>query len=210
MTAPNEKPGAVRTPMQWTYAHALLFTGHMIDRSGRKAPRFPAAAEGRAQVAIDEAIRSIRNTLPGAMIGIAGAASGGDLLFHEVCAERGIPTLILLPLPVREYLAASVAPAGPAWERRFHDLLSRLGPEHVRFLGEGDGLYEGETANIWQRANLWMLEQSLALAPERTLLAMWDGRTGDGPGGTEHLVEVAKRFGVHIAPILDMQRIAGG
>jgi hypothetical protein len=69
---------------------------------------------------------------------------------------------------------------------------------------------EGEIDNIWQRANLWMIEEALELAPERSLLALWDGKAGDGPGGTEHLVEVAHKFGVRIAPLIQMQMLLKG
>jgi hypothetical protein len=196
-----------RDPERWKFAHALLFSGHMIDGAGRKEPRFPAWAEGRAFEAIRNAIAVGPWTQPGSAIGLAGAASGGDLLFHEACAELGISTRILLALPIDEFLATSVAPAGPDWVRRFHALVDEHGPENLQIMGEKNGLLEGETQNIWQRANLWMIEEALALAPERSLLALWDGKAGDGPGGTEHLVEVAPKFGVRVAPLIQMQML---
>jgi hypothetical protein len=61
---------------------------------------------------------------------------------------------------------------------------------------------------VWQRANLWMIEKASALAPERALLALWDGKTGDGPGGTEHFLQVAGQFGVRILPIIPMEAIS--
>jgi hypothetical protein len=80
----------------------------------------------------------------------------------------------------------------------------------VKILSGKDGLLEGETVDVWQRTNLWILERAVALAPERTLLALWDGKAGDGPGGTEHFVEVAKRFGVGVAPVIEMQKVVDG
>ena len=43
---------------------------------------------------------------------------------------------------------------------------------------------------IWNRANLWMLERALARVPARlTVMALWDGKdAGDGPGGTSDLL----------------------
>lgn len=191
----------------WKFAHSLLFTGHMVDSAGRKQPRFPAWAEGRAFEAIRNAIEALPWTQPGPTIGIAGAASGGDLLFHEACAQLGISTRILLALPIDEFLAASVAPAGPDWVRRFHAVVDKRGPESFQIMGERNGLLEGETENAWQRANLWMIEEGLALAPERSLLALWDGKAGDGPGGTGHLVRAAFKFGVRVAPLIQMQML---
>jgi hypothetical protein len=207
-----------RLPMKWSYGRALIFTGHMIDRPGRKQARFPARAEARVRAAIRGAVEEIAVAAGKAGIGaegtlgIAGAASGGDLLFHEVCAELGVATRVLLAMPPDKFVEASVAPAGEAWVRRFRQLLERLGRGNVLVMGERDGLLEGETENVWHRANLWMIEQAVALAPERVLLALWDGKTGDGPGGTEHFVHVAARFGVEVAKpiqIGDLLRNAG-
>ena len=50
----------------------------------------------------------------------AGGASGGDILFHEVCAELSVPTTLWLALPPDRYVMESVAPAGPDWVPRFH------------------------------------------------------------------------------------------
>jgi predicted DNA-binding transcriptional regulator AlpA len=48
---------------------------------------------------------------------VAGGASGGDILFHEVCGELGVPTRLYLALPPESYVTESVAP------RRFSMLL---------------------------------------------------------------------------------------
>jgi len=189
------------------FGHALLFTGHMIDRSDREHPRFPASAESRVREAMREAIERIPWTTPGTTIGLAGGASGGDILFHEICAELAIPARIMLALPADEFVAASVAPAGPAWIERFRALLQRTGPEGIRIMGEHDGLSEGLTSNVWQRANLWMMDAAIALAREQALLALWDGHIGDGPGGTEHFIEVAQRLGIRILPTLVMRSL---
>lgn len=188
------------------FAHALVFTGHMIDRAGRAEPRFPEWAEERARAAIREAILGLRWERLGETLGIAGAASGGDLLFHEVCGELGIATRVLLGLPVEEFVEASVAPAGAGWVERFRRLLERRAGS-VFVMGERDGLLEGATENVWQRANLWMIEEATALAPERMLLALWDGKMGDGPGGTEHMANAARRFGVEVAAPIAMQKV---
>lgn len=192
----------------WAFGHALLFTGHMIDSAGREHARFPASAESRARTAIRDAIMAITWAQPGKTIALAAAASGGDLLFQECCEELGILTMVLLALPRDEFEAESVAPAGPGWVKRYHALLDRTAPERLHVMESGDGLLEGATDNVWQRANLWMIEKASALAPERALLALWDGKTGDGPGGTEHFLQVAGQFGVRILPVIPMEAIS--
>ena len=49
--------------------------------------------------------------------------------------------------------------------------------------------------SIWQRNNLWMLFNALALtAKSLTLIALWDNGPADGPGGTNDLgAQVANR-----------------
>src|SRR5690349_11126279 len=41
--------------------------------------------------------------------------------------------------------------------------------------------------NISQRNNLWLLTEALCRTPVHlTLIALWDGETGDGPGGSQY------------------------
>jgi hypothetical protein len=195
------------------YGHVVVFTGHMMDAPGRKLARLPARAEAAAQAAIRRSLEAIlATTAPSeTTVGIAGGASGGDILFHEQCGESAVPTLLRLALPVEEYIAASVAPAGEQWVRRFRALMERLGSGAIRVLDDRimlpDSLTEGAELNIWQRTNLWMVDEALALAPRRTLLALWDGKPGDGPGGTEHLVRAAPGFGIEVAPAIRTQAL---
>jgi hypothetical protein len=43
-----------------------------------------------------------------------------------------------------------------------------------------------------------MLEEALAGGGGNlTLIALWDGKGGDGPGGTEHMVSVAEEQGAN-------------
>jgi hypothetical protein len=191
----------------WEFAQSVLFTGHMIDAADRKEARFPPRAEGAARMAIRESVLQLSDWDGAPMVGIAGGASGGDLLFHEVCAELGIATRLRLALPVEEFIATSVAPAGIGWVQRFHILVKQLGPKNVRVMGENDGRKYEATEDVWSRANLWMVEDTVALAPQRTLLALWDGKGGDGPGGTEHLVSVAPSYGIRVAPPITIQSL---
>jgi hypothetical protein len=49
---------------------------------------------------------------------------------------------------------------------------------------------------VWQRDNLWMLYGALAHgATKVTVIALWDGGVGDGPGGTADLVDLARKRG---------------
>jgi hypothetical protein len=67
----------------------FLFTGHQIDSPDRPSPRFPADRESIARAKIKEVLEAELAGLKGQTLCIAGAASGGDILFHEVCAQVG-------------------------------------------------------------------------------------------------------------------------
>jgi hypothetical protein len=177
--------------------HVLLFTGHRIDDPGRKEPRFPPDKEEAARQRIREAILAEQQVSGGIAYGIAGGASGGDILFHEVCGELGIPTHLYLAIPKEQFISASVQSSGPRWVERFHRLYQAL---PVRMLGESDQLprwlREKPDYDIWQRNNLWELHNALAAGSSHvTLIALWNGKTGDGPGGTEDMVRIAKSRG---------------
>jgi hypothetical protein len=178
----------------------LLFTGHMIDAPSREVPRFPPDKEGVAREAIRTAVLQERTLAPIAY-GIAGGASGGDVLFHEVCAEVGIPTRLYLALPREQFIVHSVQPAGAKWVERF-DRLYRQHPEVRVFT-------ETKTDDVFQRTNLWMLESALAGEDkDLTLIALWNGKEGDGPGGTADLVDEAKGRGARLV-ILDTKELFG-
>jgi len=183
--------------------HALVFTGHMIDAPGRAEPRFPAAMEPVVRDAIRREVTSLMGALPGPALGVAGAANGGDILFHEVCAELSVPTRVLLALPEGPFLAESVARGGPDWIARFGALMkSHSGNNEVQVLGPDkklpDWMREPSGYDIWQRTNLWLLEEVFAsAAPNLSLIAFWDGKSGDGPGGTKDLVDLARNRGVN-------------
>ena len=179
-------------------SRVIVFSGHRIDAPGRTQPRFPAASEGRAREMIRTAVLA-ENELAGsqAIVGLAGGASGGDILFHEICAELGIPTTLLLALADDEFAAASVADAGAGWIERFQALTQRV--EVKRLSGLPDWVQEESEGRytIWQRSNRWILHTALSRTDaDITLIVLWDGRGGDGPGGTENMVTLAESRGV--------------
>ncbi len=161
----------------------VVFTGHRIDQSGRPSPRFPSQLE--------EAVRhSIRDHLEttGAMIGYASASSGSDLLFLEELIARGGEAHVILPYNRAAFVKSSVESLpGDGWAARFDAVLhaSEVITVSAQKLEVGGISYEF--------ANL--IAQGLAALKARQLdadlvpMAVWDGRPGDGPGGTARSVE---------------------
>jgi hypothetical protein len=180
--------------------HVIIFTGHMLDAAGRKTPRFPAASEDLAREMITQAVERIALEAQESgkeLMGISGGASGGDILFHEVCNTMGIKSKLYLVIPKDKYIKSSVAAAGEAWVNRFNDLYRKNETEILLENGELPGwLKNKEQYTIWERSNLWMLYQAMAISKEDlTLIALWNGEEGDGPGGTKDMVARAQARG---------------
>jgi hypothetical protein len=81
-----------------------------------------------------------------------------------------------------------------------------LQSDQVGRLPEGDNAYE--------RNNRWALYSALIYGIDKVrLIALWDGKGGDGPGGTGHMVQEVRRLG-GIAEHLDTTKFdywqAGG
>jgi hypothetical protein len=214
---PLPEPGAQPAPKPQR-KRVLVFAGHMIDAPDRKPPRFPADKEAIAREEIKKRIIKEMETGAGVAAAYAGGANGGDILFQEVCAELGIETRLYLAVQPTIYVTTSVNKAGPGWVQRFWNLhKSHFERNQVRILSpapeaeDNDKNYlpawlrDKKDYNIWQRNNLWMLYNALAEGcdektgdPNLTLIALWDGADGDGPGGTGDLVNKVEKLGARV------------
>jgi hypothetical protein len=204
----DERLQGTESSASQTPGRVLLFTGHRIDAPDRKSPRFPPAAEEKARAMIRQAVEKERQSAEGEFIGYAGGASGGDVLFHEVCAELGIKTQMLLAAPREAYVRASVQDSGAEWVTRFDKLHQTL---PTRVLADSLELPRWmrslENYSVWQRTNDWMLHNALVHGASRmTLIALWNGEGGNGPGGTEHMVEQARQRGARTV-VLDTREL---
>ncbi len=174
--------------------HRILFTGHMIDAKDRDAPRFPPYKELNVRQGIEKHVRNLKIHFKNGHLGIAGGACGGDILFHELCLEMNIPSEIYLAMPIPQFKKESVSFAGKTWENRFDKLTEQLTVHILPKSNANDKSY-----NVWARANLWMLQSALKDGGKHmTLIALWDGISGDGVGGTEHMVKVANDEGAKV------------
>ena len=117
--------------------------------------------------------------------GYASLARGGDILFHEICRERDLRTVIVLPFPPAQFLRSSVEGAEGDWPRRFENLWNETPPScrHVLDLPQSDEAY-----GICNRRILDLAREG----GEVRLIALWDGGGGDGPGGTADLLKRAE------------------
>jgi hypothetical protein len=160
----------------------------MIDAPDRKSPRFPPDKELVAGAAIAQTLAEIGVTRGD--LAICGGACGGDLLFAEACLAQDMALELYIPFGEPTFLANSVDFAGAGWRNRYfaakstatlHVMPDELGPARA-----------GE--NPYARNNLWMLDRAARFGDNSiAFIALWNGEGGDGPGGTQHFMDEARR-----------------
>lgn len=175
----------------------ILFSGHMVDDPAvrgagkEKEPRFPAekadAAKARIEAALDE-LGAKQGDL-----GICGGACGGDLLFAAACLDRRMRVELRLARIRTKFMVESVtfADKDRRWEKAFlkvtADARVRVYEMPVELGPTPDGI------SVHDRCNRWILHTALSMGPDRvSFLALWDGRDGDGRGGTQHMVDLVR------------------
>ena len=192
-----------RAPSKHT---VVVFAGHQPDLPDRPSPRFPSDAAEAARQEILAALREIQqegsaqhaqaDETP--IIALASAAPGGDILFHEACAELGIPSIVCLPIPKPKYIDQAYD-RYPEWRSRALDLLDRT--DAVLELSDKAELPawladppRNPPIDFWERGNRWVFAMASAYNPERAyLIALWDGVEATRfTGGTAHMVRLAK------------------
>jgi hypothetical protein len=168
--------------------NVLLFSGHMIDAPGRKDPRFPGNKEPVASAAIAKTLSHL-NAGAGDL-GICGGACGGDLLFAESALSRQLrlePDKSSMPIAIGKIDGLCKKCALVKWyiEVKANAIL-HVAPAELGPLAPGEDPYE--------RNNLWMLEAALRFGANKlSFICLWNGKGGDGPGGTKHLMEQVRR-----------------
>jgi hypothetical protein len=170
---------------------AIVFTGHMVDLPDRPTVkrRFPPAMESLAREAIDLRLREIAARGEN-LLGISAAARGGDILFLEACRQLDVPYLLALPFQPERFLETSVAGAEGNWVERYWRLWRETSPDRKLVMAP-----VGEDRNPYSEHNLWLLRLAQERARDMTLIALWDGAGGDGPGGTADVVARTRESG---------------
>ncbi|MBC7876986.1 MAG: hypothetical protein H7Y59_07420 [Anaerolineales bacterium] len=182
---------------------AFLFTGYMIDYPGKDKKTFPADKENEIRKEISNKLDTF-NAGPDDRAFVAGLSAGSEILFAEICTEKGIKLRAFLPLPESAYIRQFVSPGGDSWVERFykirnHPLVEELYQiEHVGNPKSGNDPYE--------RNNRWALYSSLGRGIDKVrLIALWNAH-GDRPKDRDarlvyHMVELMRETGGAIVQI---------
>lgn len=184
LTKPEEK---------WQPRHVFLFSGHMVDTPDRATPRFPPDKEPIARQKIAEALAQLGAGPDD--LALTQGACGGDLLFTEVCQQRGVKVRWMQPFDEPDFIEKSVVRCDEDWRQRYLDAKAKIDApirSALRDLGppppsEGHGY-------AYERCNLWLLFTALACGADKVrFVCLWNGGGGDGPGGTAHMYNEVKR-----------------
>jgi len=169
--------------------YVFLFSGHMIDAPGRKPPRFPPKKE---KIAGQEITKKLDELDAGPKdLALCGGACGGDLLFAEACLKRGVRLQIRIPFDEPTFLKYSVTFAEGNWGKRY-DAVKKNKLTKLFVMPEELGPTPPKV-DPYERNNLWQLYTALSMGPEKVrFICLWDGKGGDGPGGTKHMHDSVK------------------
>jgi class 3 adenylate cyclase len=168
----------------------VVFAGHLIDRPGRAEPRFPPGLETAVRRAIRDRLQPID-----AGSGYSSAASGADILFLECLRELDVETHIVLPYDRDQFERDSVdIVPGADWAARYARQLADAkevitASEHR--MAEGGMSFEYGFLMLDGTAGVRADE----LDTDLVCMALWDGKPGDGPGGTAAAVERWRKAG---------------
>ncbi|MDQ2918652.1 MAG: hypothetical protein M3R10_02095 [Verrucomicrobiota bacterium] len=179
------------------FEQVVVCGGHMIDKPGRKPPRFPAAKAESVRALIAEKMQQWQ--LGEYSLVLCGGASGADILCAEESLRRGASLRLLLAQPPDDFVRASVQPAGHDWVGRFFALGEKAEVKTLPAVAEEADL------SIYERVNLWLVENGREAAGETgklCALLIWDEQpSGDGRGGTSDLAQRISQLGGEVAVI---------
>lgn len=187
---------------QWfQIPRVVVFCGHMIDRPSRSHYRFPPELEPAVYAAICDRLQQLD-----ARLGYASAACGADILFLEAIRELQGELHIILPYNRQQFIQDSVdiIPAAN-WVERFHRLTEQATEVIVasnQKLRENDVVYEYSNRLLHGLAKIRAEQLGTDLIP----LAVWNGKPGDGPGGTANTIAHWQQW-TDAVEIIDLEAI---
>ncbi len=157
----------------------IHFCGHMTAAPGVRA-RFPH--EQQAGVAAQ-----VKAKLQARRVGFAhgSLASGADIIIAEAALELHAELHLVLPFALEEFIAISVAPAGPDWVGRFRHCLGAATSVTVA----SDSAYNGDDVLFAYAGQIAMgqaLNRAASIDARAWQLAIFDGNPAYDKAGTAH------------------------
>jgi tetratricopeptide (TPR) repeat protein len=160
--------------------NVVAFVGHVTDLEGRAPSRFPMSKIPAVRKEIRRRLESLRP-----VHGYSGIARGSDIIFIEELLALEGTCYVVMPIPPADFRRVSV---GGPWNQRFDALLTKVEIEQLNSECPPDA----ELPDLFDRANLKVqrhaIEYAEKLFQKPKVIAVWDGKPGDGKGGTADAV----------------------
>lgn len=160
--------------------NVVAFVGHVTDLAGRVPSRFPMSKIPAVRKEIRRRLESLRP-----VHGYSGIARGSDIIFIEELLALEGTGYVVMPIPPADFRRVSV---GDPWNQRFDDLLTKVEIEQLNSACPPDA----DLPELFDRANLRVqrlaIEYAEKLFQKPKVVAVWDGKPGDGKGGTADAV----------------------
>lgn len=147
---------------------------HVVGFSGHRQLADPAGVARAIATILDE----LRREAPGEWIALSSVAAGADLIFVRAALELGLGWEALLPLPLVDF----ERDFPPEEWRDVKPLLARA--EHLEIAAEPGSREEAYLTGGFEIVNNCDV-----------LLAVWDGQSARGKGGTADVVAYARAMG---------------
>jgi class 3 adenylate cyclase/tetratricopeptide (TPR) repeat protein len=197
--APDEDGG--RIERLFRFPSVVVFAGHMVDRDDRPVARFPPRLESRVKDAIQKCLNKLN-----AGFGYASGACGSDILFHEVMLEMKGESYVILPYEKERFIKDCVETVrGSDWGKRLEKVIAQaIELQEVSKQTQMSSTVSYEFANLMLHglASVRAEQLETKLVP----VAVWDGKAGNGLGGTAGTVERWRRLGLHVE-VIDLAEI---
>lgn len=197
--APGKDGGRIESLFR--FPSVVVFAGHMVDRDDRTASRFPSRLEPMVKDAIQQSLKKLN-----AGFGYASGACGSDILFHEVMLEMKGESYLILPYEKKRFIKDSVEIVrGGDWGKRLEKIIAQaIETQEVSKQPQMGSEVSYEFANMMLHglASVRAEQLETKLVP----VAVWDGKSGTGMGGTAGTVERWRRLGLNVE-IIDLQEI---
>jgi hypothetical protein len=166
----------------------IHFCGHMTAAAGAPA-RFPHAQ----QPAVTARVREL---LQARHVGFAhgSLASGADIIIAETALSLGAELHLVLPFAIEEFIAISVAPAGPDWVERFRHCLGAATSVTIA----SDSAYNGDAILFAYASRIAMgqaMNRAGSIDARVWQLAVFDGEESYDKAGTAHDIHEWRRAG---------------